>query len=77
MNIYHRKQEFNRNKAIIYTGDDVIKRYKGEMSRYICRQKGMGKFSLCKECNNKTGSWYVPQYSDVAKNVERSLYNSN
>ena len=51
----------NTNKAIIYTGDDVIKRYKGEKSKYICRQQGMGKFSLCENCNNKTGSWYVPQ----------------
>ena len=64
----------NTNKAIIYTGDDVIKRYKGEKSKYICRQQGMGKFSLCENCNNKTGSWYVPQYSDVAKNVARSLH---
>ena len=67
----------NSNKVIIYTGDDVIKRHKGEKSRYICRQQGMGKFSLCKECNNKTGSWYVPQYSDVAKSVARYLYEND
>lgn len=65
----------NSNKAIIYTGDDVVKRYKGEKSRYICRQQGMGKFSLCEKCNNITGSWYVPQYSDVAKDVARILHN--
>lgn len=64
----------NSDRAIIYTGDDVIKRYKGEKSRYICRQQGMGKFSLCENCNNKTGSWYVPQYSDVAKDVARSMH---
>lgn len=64
----------NNNKAIIYTGDDVIKRYKGEKSRYVCQQQGMGKYSLCEDCNNKTGSWYVPQYSDVAKGVAWSLH---
>ena len=65
----------NSDKVIIYTGDDAVKRYKGEKSRYICRQQGMGKFSLCENCNNITGSWYVPQYSDVAKDVARILHN--
>lgn len=64
----------NKNKAIIYTGDNVIKRYKGEKSKYISRQQGMDKFSLCKECNSKTGSWYAAQYSDVAKEVALGLY---
>jgi len=64
----------NKNKAIVYTGDDVIKRYKGEKSRYINQQQGMGKYTLCENCNNITGSWYVPTYSDVAKDVARSLY---
>ncbi len=27
------------------------------------QQSGMGKFSLCKTCNNNTGSWYVNDYS--------------
>ncbi len=66
----------NKNKAIVYTGDNVIKRYKGEKSRYINLQQGMGKYTLCENCNNITGSWYVPTYSNVAKDVARSL-NSN
>lgn len=64
----------NKNKAIIYTGDEVIKKYRGEKSRYINQQQGMGRYTLCENCNNKTGSWYVPTYSDVAKDVVRSLY---
>lgn len=76
MSYEHIPQEnvLNSNKAIIYTGDDVIKRYKGEKSRYICRQQGMGKFSQSENCNNKTGSWYVLQYSDVVKDVARGLH---
>lgn len=64
----------NKNKAIIYTGDEALKRYKGEKARYINQQQGMGKYSLCEKCNNITGSWYVPTYSHVAKDVARSLY---
>lgn len=64
----------NKNRAIVYTGNDVIKRYKGEKSRYINQQQGMGKYTLCANCNNITGSWYVPTYSDVAKDVARSLH---
>lgn len=64
----------NNGKAIIYTGNEALKRYKGEKSKYICRQQGMGKFSLCEDCNNKTGSWYAPQYSAVAIDVAREIH---
>ena len=29
-------------------------------------QKGMGKWSLCKECNSKTGTWYGTEYAEIA-----------
>lgn len=66
----------NKGRAIIYTGNDAVKRYKGEKSRYINQQQGMGKYTLCEKCNNITGSWYAPTYSDVAKDVARSLHNN-
>ncbi len=64
----------NNHTAIIYTGDNVIKRYKGEKARYLNRQQGMGKYSLCESCNNNTGAWYAKAYSDIAKDVARCLY---
>lgn len=64
----------NKNRAIVYTGDNVIKRYKRENSRYINQQQGMGKYTLCKKCNNVTGSWYATTYSDVAKDIAQCLY---
>jgi hypothetical protein len=27
------------------------------------QQRGAGRSSLCEDCNNKTGAWYVPEYS--------------
>lgn len=66
----------NKNRAIVYTGNDVIKKYKGEKSRYINQQQGMGKYTLCASCNNITGSWYVPAYSDVAEDIARSLHSN-
>lgn len=36
----------------------------------------MGKYTLCANCNSITGSWYVPAYSDVAKDIARSLHSN-
>ncbi len=64
----------NSNSAIVYTGDNALKRYTGEKAKYINRQQGMGKYSLCESCNNNTGSWYAKSYSNVAKDVAHYLY---
>lgn len=63
----------NRKRAKVYTGNDVIKRYAGEKSRYINLQQGMGKYTLCESCNNNTGAWYADVYSEVAKEVAYDL----
>ena len=34
--------------------------------RYTNLQQGMGLFSICADCNNKTGAWYGNQYKDLA-----------
>lgn len=31
--------------------------------------RGMGVYTLCKECNNKTGGWYVESYVDFSNQV--------
>lgn len=30
--------------------------------RYKQNQRGAGKYSLCKKCNNDTGTWYGEEY---------------
>ena len=64
----------NRGSATIYTGDNVMKRYRGEKAKYINQQQGMGKYTLCEKCNNNTGSWYVPTYNDIARDVASYLH---
>lgn len=67
------KSALNRGHAKVYTGDDAIKHYTGEKSRYLNLQRGMGKYSLCESCNNNTGAWYAAVYNDVAKKVAYDL----
>ena len=35
--------------------------------KYIDQQSGLGVYSLCKTCNNLTGSWYGSAYTQFAK----------
>lgn len=64
----------NNNRAKVYTGEEVIKRYKGEKSYYKNQQQGMGKYSLCKSCNSNTGTWYATVYNDISKEVAYSSH---
>lgn len=41
--------------------------------QYSNQQKGMGKFSLCRECNNTTGAWYGNSYVEFAHIVHNIL----
>lgn len=68
------KKAMNTHKAIVYTGDSAVKRYKGEKSRYRQLQNGMGKYSLCDNCNNITGTWYADSYSNIANDVTKILF---
>ena len=68
------EKAFNSQRAKIYSGDEALKRSKGEPSRYLNFQKGMGKYSLCQSCNNDTGAWYAHTYCDFAMDVIKSLH---
>ncbi len=35
--------------------------------KYQNQQQGMGRYSLCHECNNNTGSWYGDAYITFAR----------
>lgn len=68
------KVALNNGAIKIYTGKNILKRVNGENAEYQNQQQGMGKYSLCKNCNSITGSWYANIYSDIAKDVARSLH---
>ena len=64
----------NNNRAKLYTGDEALKKIKGEFAKYQNQQKGMGKYTLCESCNNNTGSWYANAYSGIAREVAYNLH---
>ena len=73
------KAAFNSAPAKMYTGAELLKKESGQMPwdvqglTYRSHQKGAGKYSLCKDCNNKTGSWYGPAYQDMARRIAVAL----
>lgn len=44
-----------------------------EGRKYNILQKGLGKYTLCKECNNNTGSWFAKEYCDFANRMYVTL----
>lgn len=40
---------------------------------YKNQQMGMGEFSLCSDCNSKTGKWYGSEYAKFAHTMHRLL----
>lgn len=69
---------FNSKPAKMYSGETLL--FNGDRLpwdvqglRYIDRQKGAGKYSLCQECNNNTGTWYGDTYKDIAYIVADAL----
>lgn len=73
------KKSFNNSNVNGYFGDEVFKLITSENRepwdfsnlKYKQMQKGVGLYSLCKECNNYTGSKYGDFYNAfVRKNIE-------
>lgn len=56
----------NDSLAKVMTGEQVILSHRNPWEidglRYTIQQRGMGKYVLCKRCNNKTGSWYIDAF---------------
>lgn len=61
------KNALNNAVAKVYSGTELVKKVRGQEAKYSIQQKGMGKYSLCEECNNNTGTWYAPTYNLIAK----------
>ncbi|MBU0708179.1 hypothetical protein KJ596_00300, partial [Patescibacteria group bacterium] len=65
------KKAFNDKKAFIYEGRELMKQIGSEKFpwdtsglRYRQMQGGIGSYTLCGDCNNKTGGWYAPSFID-------------
>lgn len=72
------KKAFNNARAKIVTGDKLL--YNEDRMPwdtnglpYTNQQQGSGKYSLCSECNNNTGSWYAEDYIAMAHAVAYAL----
>ena len=68
------QKALNNTKVNVYSLNEQLKRSEGKPAKFNIQQKGMGKHSLCKECNNNTGSWYGLQYSEMAQNIAYYLF---
>jgi len=44
---------------------------------YESQQRGMGKYSLCTDCNNNTGSWYADEYITFARTFAAMFTDEN
>ena len=69
---------FNSKPAKMYSGEKILfdnDRLPWDMSglKYVDRQKGSGRYSLCRECNNNTGTWYGDTYKEFAYIVAEAL----
>ena len=60
----HRVLEADIHKLI---GSDLLADLKNPTGKY--NQRGSGKFTLCRRCNNDTGGWYGRAYVEFAHGI--------
>lgn len=72
------KAAFNSKPVKLYSGEKIL--FDGDRLpwdfqglKYIDRQKGSGKYSICQECNNNTGAWYGETYKSIAYIIAEAL----
>lgn len=75
---------FNSNRARPVGGKEIFKEevlnddnrmpWDTEGLKYENQQQGMGRYSLCEECNNNTGSWYGDSYVYFAKVINAAIH---
>lgn len=72
------KKALNSQPSRIITGDKLLGDdrlpWDTEGLKYINQQQGVGKYSLCKDCNNNTGTWYGNAYSIISYIVHSIIY---
>ncbi len=56
------KSSFNEGRTEVYGLMEFLNRPRDEeMTGGTVEQRGAGEWTLCESCNNKTGSWCVPE----------------
>lgn len=79
------RSAFNSTPARPVSGDALIGTFSEEKRMpwdidglpYSNQQRGMGRFSLCRQCNNDTGTWYGNDYVDFARGVSHVMLKNN
>jgi hypothetical protein len=69
---------FNNFSAKAINGEEILKVMSEQDKmpwdlnglRYEQKQRGMGLYSLCSDCNNSTGHFYVPEYLKFANTID-------
>lgn len=65
---------FNNEETRVYGLDDWLRRSEdSEMTGGRLERRGAGGYTLCADCNNKTGSWYGTELRRAAKSAVRIL----
>lgn len=75
------RNSFNTKSVKSYSGDKILfdndrLPWEVEGLKYMNLQKGSGRYSLCRECNNNTGAWYANTYKEVAYVIAQALSKS-
>ncbi len=73
---------FNSEEYRHITGDTIIELLTDENRlpwekdglKYVNQQQGMGRYSLCRDCNSNTGSWYADEYIQFSKGIAYSMF---
>jgi len=65
------------NKPILAQGhNELVEEQNPMFGKYRRSQRGYGKYSLCKSCNNNTGNWYVKDFCQFVEQGMVSLKNN-
>ena len=58
------RKAFNERPVVTLQFEEAIRLGPDEIPRGKIQQRGMGGYTLCAKCNNKTGHWYGNQFVD-------------
>lgn len=74
---------FNSTPARLVSGEEIFKEevlnekermpWDAQGLKYQNQQQGMGRYSLCQDCNNNTGSWYGEAYITFARTAHTAI----
>ncbi len=76
------RMAFNKDRARVVSGDELLttladeerKPWELDGLKYIPHQQGIGKFTLCRDCNSFTGAYYGGEYVNFVRIMAAALY---